>query len=638
MKTAALKQSVLSTFTRKTLSRNVLSLVLAGCASAGWAVPFDIAANTTATGVRTLVAGETGTVNQGASLSASDKTITWSGASAGTVTINNQGTVRATANGGRAIDTSSSGGAWRSLILQNGVNGQILGGNDAVRINFSSGTVGSVAVDNAGSIYSASGQALDFNAIEKGTVEIVNQATGVISTKDADGVRPGANGTVINYGKIIGGGAGLVAGATNLSSEAIDFQDFGGTVHNKTGGIINGGRHGITGDGVIDVTNAVGGLIRGHNGSGINLDNTGSVVNHGIISGNFDATLINGDGDGVDIDGVGRIDNYGRIEANGAGGVKNGPTDPNRADGIAMGGGIINNYLGATIYSADRGILIDDSEAGAAFGKTTLVNHGVIDAQTTGVTLQGEWDDYLLNTGTIRSRTGDVAIDMGGGNDTLVVKTGSVVEGSVRGGTGTNQLVLSGSGSGQLGLTQEFGSIQIEGGNWSLGGEQQLMSLQGTGSLAAQSIALFADSSLTVGNLDGSGGALNLLSDVKVGGTVALDFWGTGAQDSLAVTGLFDLLNNGSLQLNFVGNDFADGQMFTFLSASRFSGLDYSRFAVSGLGSDWQWEFNQFNVADYDAVSVKLNRAVTSVSEPSSLALLLVALMSLVHVHRSRRA
>lgn len=636
MKTAALKPSVLSTFSRKTLSRNVLSLVLAGCASAGWAVPFDIAANTTATGVRTLVAGETGTVNQGASLSASDKTITWSGASAGTVTINNQGTVRATANGGRAIDTSSSGGAGRSLVLQNGVNGQILGGNDAVRINFSSG-VGSVAVDNAGYIYSVTGQALDFNAIQTGTVEIVNQATGVISTKDADGVRPGANGTVINYGKIIGGGAGLVAGASNLSSEAIDFQDFGGTVHNKTGGIINGGRHGITGDGVIDVTNAAGGLIRGHNGSGINLDNTGSVVNHGTISGNFDATLINGDGDGVDIDGVGSIDNYGRIEANGAGGVKNGPTDPNRADGIAMGGGIINNYAGATVYSADRGILIDDSEAGPAFGKTTLVNHGVIDAQTTGVTLQGEWDDYLLNTGTIRSRTGDVAIDMGGGNDTLVVKTGSVVEGSVRGGTGTNQLVLSGSGAGQLGLTQEFGSIQIEGGNWGLGGAQQLNRLQGTGSLAAQSVELRAGSNVIVGNLDGSGGQLNLLSDVKVGGTVALDFWGTGAQDSLAVTGLFDLLDTGRLQLNFAGNDFASGQTFNFLSASRFNALDYSRFAVSGLGSDWQWEFNQFNVANYETVSVKLNRTVASVSEPSSLVLLLVGLLSMFQFARKRK-
>lgn len=636
MNAAALKNTAPSSYTYKILSRNLLSLVLAGCASASWAVPFDIAANTNATGVKSITGNETGVINQGATLSATDKTITWSGATAGTVTINNQGTVQATASGGRAVDTSS-GGSGRSLVLQNGVNGQILGGNDAVRINFSSGTVGSVSVDNSGYIYSTTGQALDFNAIENGVVEIVNQATGVISTKDADGIRPGANGTVINYGKIIGGGAGLVAGATNLSSEAIDFQGFGGKVHNQTGGIIEGGRHGITGDGVIDVTNAAGGLIRGHNGSGINLDNTGSLVNYGTISGNFDAALINGDGDGVDIDGIGRIDNYGRIEANGAGGFKNGPTDPNRADGIAMGGGIINNYAGATIYSADRGILIDDSEGGAAFGKTTLVNHGVIDAQTTGVILQGEWDDYLLNSGTIRSRSGDVAIDMGGGNDTLVVKTGSVVEGSVRGGSGANQLVLSGLGSGQLGLTQEFGSIQLEGGAWTLGGAQQLTNLQGTGSLAAQSIELFAGSSLMVGDLGSLGGQLNLLNDVKVGGTVYLDFWDTGAQDMLAVGGLLDLLDSSIFQLNFAGSNFADGQIFSFLSATSITGVDYSRFAVNGLGSDWHWEFNQFNTASYDTLSVKLNRAAASVSEPGSLSLLLAGLLLLVQLRRSRK-
>lgn len=616
------------------LSKNLLAVILAGCASASWAVPFEIAANTNASGVKTITDNETGVVNQGANLSAPDKTITWSGATAGTVTIDNRGTVQATASGGRAIDTSSSGGAGRSLILRNSATGQILGGNDAVRINFSSATVGSVNVDNAGYIYSVSGQALDFNAIENGTVEIINQATGIISSKDADAIRPGSNGTVINYGKIIGGGAGLVPGAVNLSSEAIDFQGFGGTVINQTGGVIDGGRHGVTGDGVVNVTNAVGGLIRGHNGSGINLDNTGSVINYGTISGNFDASLIDGDGDGVDIDRIGSIDNYGRIEANGAGGVKDGPTDFNRADGVAMGGGTINNRAGATIYSSDRGILVDDSAGGAAFGNTTLINHGTVDANSTGVVLQGNWDDYVENTGTIRSRTGDTAIDMGGGNDTLVVATGSVTEGGVLGGNGNDQLMLAGSGTGQLGVTKEFEAIQVEGGDWTLGGPQALASLRGVGSLHVESIDLLTGSSLSLGLPGDQTGQLDLFSDVSLAGTTYLDFFDVGDQDLLSVHGLLALLDTSAFQLNFIGNNFVDGQVFSILRATNIAGLDYSKFLFNGLGNDWHWEFNQVN----DSLNVTLNRTVASVAEPGSLGLILIAFMFLMGVRKRRSA
>ncbi len=631
MKITSSKASNKSADLSKTLSKNLFALVMAGCASASWAVPFDIVANTSVTGVKTLTGNETGVVNQGATLSATDKTITWSGATAGTVTIDNRGTVQATASGGRALDTSSNGGVDRSLVLRNSATGQILGGNDAVRINFSSGTVGSVKVDNAGYIYSIAGQALDFNAITAGSVEIINQSTGTIATKGADGVRPGSNGVVINYGKIIGGGAGLVPGATNLSSEAVDFQGFGGTVHNQTGGFIEGARHGITGDGVVNVTNAVGGTIRGHNGSGINLDNTGSVINRGTISGNFDATLINGDGDGVDIDGIGSIDNYGRIEANGAGGVKDSPTDFNRADGIAIGGGTINNFAGATIYSSDRGILVDDSSGGAAFGATTLVNHGTIDAKTTGVVLQGDWDDYVQNTGTIRSRTNDVAIDMGGGNDALVVATGSVIDGSVRGGNGQDQLTLIGSGSGVLGVTSEFESLQIEGGDWTIGGAQSLTNLSGFGRLQAEAINLGVGSNLSVGLPANTVGTLELVSDVTLAGTTYLDFFDTGAQDLLSVEGLLTLLGSSNFQLNFSGANFVDGQVFRVLQATDIAGLDYSKFLFNGLSNDWQWQFNWVN----DSLNVKLQRATANVSEPGVLGLMLLGLGLLVRRRQS---
>ncbi|WP_062060486.1 beta strand repeat-containing protein [Cellvibrio sp. OA-2007] len=614
-----------------------LFLVLTGLSATTLATPFEISTGVNATGVRTVTASETGKINQGASLTNTDKTITWSGATAGTVTIDNRGTVQATGSG-RAIDTSSSGGAGRNLVLRNAEGAQIIGGNDAVRINFSSGTVGTVSVDNAGRINSTSGQALDFNAIENASsVLITNQTTGVISTFDADGIRPGNNGVVVNHGRIIGGGAGLVAGATNLSSEAIDFQDFGGTVHNEATGFIEGARHGITGDGVVNVTNAAGGVIRGHNGSGLNLDGTGSLINYGTVSGNFDATLINGDGDGVDIDHIGNIDNYGRIEANGAGGVKDSPTDFNRADGIAMGGGVINNYAGATIYSSDRGILIDDSEGGEAFGATTLTNHGTIDAQTSGVTLQGNWDDHIINSGAIISRSNGVAIDMGGGNDTLELHSSSTIQGSIDGGSGQNLLKLTGTGTANLSSVQGFQSLRIEGGDWTLGSAQSLSNLIGFGSLHTDQLTLESGSQLTVGLNDGETAQLDIFAATNFAGTANLDFFASGNQDMLNIHNTFSFLDSSLLQLNFFGTDFTSGQVFNVLTAVGFNGVDYSKFMVNGLNSDWSWEFNQLSLTGMETLNVTLNRTSASVAEPGTLGLAFLSVFMLAGIRRSKR-
>ncbi|NPC68108.1 hypothetical protein HNW77_17425, partial [Komagataeibacter sp. AV436] len=164
-----------------------------------------------------------------------------------------------------------------------------------------------VSITNSGTIEStAGGQAIDLNDFvgPDNTSTITNNAGGLIKSDDADGIRPGANATVINAGTI------YADGATGDSHDGIDFQDAPtGTVINEAGGLISGKRHGITGDGYVDVYNAAGATIIGRNGSGVGSDGTGKVVNYGTIIGGYDGSGT-GDGDGIDIDNDAIVDNY----------------------------------------------------------------------------------------------------------------------------------------------------------------------------------------------------------------------------------------------------------------------------------------------------------------------------------------
>lgn len=303
------------------------------------------------------------------------------------ISIENSGTISSQGLGRRGIDITGNGGE-RVIAINNSANGSISSENDSIRVNYNL-TAGSLVLNNAGTIASTglgdnAGQAIDFNSVTGSGVQAIiqNAAGGVIKSADADAVRPGGNGILTNAGIIQAGGAGLVDGANSTSADGIDFQEYAGTVLNQSGGVIEAARHEITGSGFIDVINEAGAEIVGRNGSGINLDGNGRVVNYGIISGQYNSQLAEGDGDGVDIDFIGDIENFGRIEGIGAAGIKNG--DPNRADGIAMGGGRIINHGGATIYSSDRGILVDNSDGGAAFSATYIANSGTIDAQNEG--------------------------------------------------------------------------------------------------------------------------------------------------------------------------------------------------------------------------------------------------------------
>jgi subtilase-type serine protease len=425
---------------------------------AAHAVPFNIADGVTDTVSRSVTGTDTGVVGVDATLQTAADAIVWSGPSAAPgVSITNSGSIIST--GDRAIDTAG-GNSTRNITVTNNAGALIQGDGDAFRINADIGN-STVIVNNSGTIFSQTGQAIDFNEISSatGNVTITNAAGGVIRAAEADAMRPGQGATLDNSGIICVGalsGGECSGGIADENHDGVDWQDHTGTLINRTGGLISGAHHGTTSDVDVDVTNEAGATIIGRNGSGVGSDGDGTVVNFGTITGAIDDFSIDGDGDGVDIDSLANITNHGVIEGTGAKGENDG--QPNSADGIAIGGGVIDNKAGATIFGGANGILVDDSGLGGAPNATLLANAGEITgADGFGVRLVGTQDDTVVNSGVI---TGTVmALDLGGGNDILQLDTGSVINGISDGGDGFDTIDVLGVVS--LGEAINFEQLQL---------------------------------------------------------------------------------------------------------------------------------------------------------------------------------
>lgn len=424
------------------------------------ALPVSPIIDNAQTSSRTLANQDTLTVTSTGSLVTSGKSIDLKGAATGNgVVIDNSGLMQSTT--GRVVDTSGSDSSTRFYQIINREGGRILGYDDAIRMN-NPFSAGNVLIDNAGSIYSATGQALDFDKLQSAaTVTIINRASGVIHSDGNDAIRPGGNATITNYGEI--SSSDMITADTK--NDGIDFQGASGG-HVENHGLITGGRHGITTDVGATLINYADGVIIGRNGSGFGSDGDGTVINYGRITGSYNGLVPDGDGDGVDIDYTGHIENHGIIEGTGAAGSKDG--SPNGSEGIAMGGGTIINYAGAMIRSVDRGILVDDGNGNSGFSSTYLENHGSITGESSsGVTFSGDLDDTVVNDGLIRGGNG-VALEMGGGNDSLVLLSGSRFEGLVDGGSGRDSVTLDDAAGGNFGNSANFEWLDVKQGSWTL--------------------------------------------------------------------------------------------------------------------------------------------------------------------------
>ena len=442
---------------------------------------FAIPTGTTISTQRTLTGTDTGQIAPGGALRVGGGTASLLIGTATGVAITNNGTLEQTGTG-RAIDVTG-GTTTRSFLISNSASGIIrTAQNDVIRVNVAvTGTT--ITIDNSGLIqaggtgFAGLGQALDFRSITAtsgNSIAIINRAGGIIESLTDDAVRPGQGTTIQNSGTIRSFGANTSGGA-NGTSDAIDAGARTGiTVTNNSGGLISGARHGITADNDITVTNNAGATIIGRNGSGVGSDGNGTVTNYGTITGayagagnifNSDGTAsLNGDGDGVDIDLIGTVRNFGIIQGLGAGGVDSGGR-PNGSDGIAMGGGTIQNYAGALISGANRGILIDDGAFGSAVAAVSITNAGTIQGLAgTGIGIVGNFANTIVNSGTITGTGSEAALFINGnGNNTLTnagtIATSGSAQAVFLNGSGTNAVVNTGTiATSGAGVALQFGN------------------------------------------------------------------------------------------------------------------------------------------------------------------------------------
>nr|WP_315260523.1 FxDxF family PEP-CTERM protein [uncultured Duganella sp.] len=548
-------------------------LLIAALPAAATAADFNITGSSSS--AQSLAAGQTGKVSAGGALNVSGGTaaVTVTGNNA---TLNNLGTIKQTGTGRVIRDNTGV----QTLVINNGSlsNSSALmqtADADVIQMNVKNA---SVTLNNYGVMISTNksadgAQVVDFKEISNGSNVVNNFAGAQMIAYEADAVRTGVNGVVNNYGLI------KAVTAAGGSSDGIDVQSgTGAKIANFGGGVVEGGRHGITGGQdkasavfTIDIGNESGGIIRGMNGAGINLDGvnagqTARIANAGLISGNG----ISGDGDGIDVDGIAHITNSGVIRsinafsAAGAGLAY--------SEGISMGGGSVTNsgtieglvstgngnavgrgitlagndlsngtreglYSSVTITNLSGGTIQGQSDSaivtvGAASGHTvTIINNSggsIIGGGLLNAAIKTGPDNTIITSGgTINGASSGKAIDMGSGKNSLTI-TGGTISGGIHGGSGQQNTLSVEAGAGNSftygGAISGFNKVEVKSGDVTFSG---ISSYSGATQL--------------------SGGKLTLV----------------GAQRLSADSAL--ILNGGTLRLNAAG---ADGQRFASLSLS----------------------------------------------------------------------
>jgi autotransporter-associated beta strand protein len=630
---------------------------------------------------QTLTAGQSGIIAAGGSLTVTDKAVavTVSGAN---VQLTNLGQLLQTGNG-RAIRDDS---AVTKLVVNNGSlsNATALmqtADGDVIQMNKAKSEV---TLNNYGSMISINasggGQAVDFAAITTGANIVNNFAGGLMKASEADAVRTGVNGVVNNSGTI------QALTAKGDSSDGVDAQNnTGARIVNGATGIIEGGRHGITGGQadassifVINVTNDAGGIIRGVNGSGINLDGFNAkqsaiIVNHGTITGNG----VTGDGDGLDVDGIANITNTGIIRsinafsAAGAGlafsegisvgggtivnsgtieGLVNSGNTNAVGRGITLAGNDIANsnglreglYANASITNQAGGLIRGQSDSaivtvGAASGfKVSIDNQAgasIVGGGSANAAIKtGADNTVIVNAGIINGSSSGKAIEMGGGTNSLTI-TGGVITGSINGGSGGANTMVVNPGAGNsfayAGSISNFSNVQVQSGNVSFSGVSSysgvtqlsggVLTLVGANRLSADSALLLDGGTLRLSNAGVNGqtfASLSLSDDssVLLGGS-SLTFGALGTIVG-GKTLSFTEAASGAYAFRLLGDYSADAAFLLLLGATHIDGLA-ARYSFDGT---------------YTSVS-----AITAVPEPTTYAMLLAGLGLVGAIARRRR-
>ena len=667
----------------------ILVPLLGLLASQAQAAGFSVTGTSNA--AQTLSSG-TGAIAAGARLDVHDGNVAVT-VTGNNTTVDNQGTLLQSGTGGNANRAIRDNTGVTGLVINNGsaTNAAALmqtADGDVVQMNKAKS---SVILNNYGSMISSNAslggnQAVDFNAMTGANV-VNNYSTGLLKALEADAVRPGVNGVVNNWGRIVS------VTTTGSSSDGVDVQANSGiVVNNNAGGTIEGGRHGITGGApdagtafATTVVNLPGGTIQGDNGSGINLDGfnakqSATVTNGGLIVGNG----VTGDGDGVDVDGLvtlintgvirslnavpgkgetsafsegisvggGSITNSGLIEglvADGNAGAKGIGITLTGADildknGVSTGArdgiyanAVVTNQAGGTIRGQNSSAIVIKGNA-TAFAATINNNAGasIQGGGASDAAIQAGLDPVTINNaGKIDGSSSGRAFAGGGGNVTFNITGGSaVVLGSIDGGAGSANKMTIAPGAGNTFATasgiSNFNTVEIASGTVTLSGRS---SYTGTTSIdtGATLVLAGADRLAAGSKLDLEGGALKLVDVAGANGQ-------TFAVLSLGQDSAIDL-GESSLTFDALGN-VVDGKTLTITDYLASASPDYAIRFLGNLTGDAAFR-DLMGDTSIDNLAVRYHfdgtyTDVTAVPEPANVALLLAGL-GLVGVSARRR-
>lgn len=181
---------------------------------------------------------------------------------------------------------------------------------------------------------------------------------------------------------------------------------------------------------------------------------SGRVVNSGALSGAFGVFVFDG---AADIRNSGEIDAADiaiLLEGDGPNFVLNSGAVRGGDDGVLTDSSLASTILNYGLISGDDGIDIEGA------GDTTIVNAGAIIGTDDGIDDDGDGRQVVVNSGLIATTGAGLdenALDLGGGDDVLILQPGSEIVGGVEFGAGDDRLEVTGGLNAALALDNENG-------------------------------------------------------------------------------------------------------------------------------------------------------------------------------------
>lgn len=316
----------------------------------------------------------------------------------------------------------------------------------------------------SGSSVSCSGTTLGYEASKSTNgLTITVDSFAIVANEGGDAIRArGSDNTVINNGTIAGAEALTFdeTGERLTGSDGID----GGTnltvINNGTITATNKGIDAEEKDGLTVINtgtiSAYDKAIRNQNGDAARLENYGTIDSqtdegfesgaHAFVYNGMGASIIASD-DAIQVGENAEIHNYGLIHS-----VLRGGDEADPQDGIDIDSGTIYNYATGVILSDDDAAIDYDASDITSY----IDNYGTISG-TTGVLVEkGETGEapnvaaqIIRNWGVIEGRAG-LALDLGAGDDSLTLYSGSSLIGGADFGADNDSLILDGVFSGKI--------------------------------------------------------------------------------------------------------------------------------------------------------------------------------------------